>query len=92
VTIFGFGFSGVSAAPLLALATVAGIVLLALSRLRPQRPRLLVSFVPLWRDALAAAALHRLGMRWRRWLSFAVHAALVLLLVIAAGQPRRVMA
>jgi hypothetical protein len=88
-TLFGYSLHGLGAAPLAALAAFALAAITALHLLRERRRRVLVSSAVLWSDAAARKRQARLGGRLRRWLSWAIQLLVLVLLLIAAGDPRR---
>jgi hypothetical protein len=72
------------------LATVAGLVALALGLLyllRPRRRRVHVPYSGLWQRVLAEHDTHVAGRQWRRWRSLLVMIAIAGLLVAALAEP-----
>ncbi len=84
-----FGYTLALAPAQLAALALAAIGLLAAAHLVGRRPRrMLVSTIDPWSLPRGPARRSRLGWRIQRWLTFLLHAAIALLLVLALADPR----
>jgi hypothetical protein len=88
LTLLGYTFVGLSALRLLALGLGASAALTALYLLRERRAHMVVSFAPLWMEAVAMQRQERLGRRFRRVLSWLLQMTILWLIVAAVGDPR----
>jgi hypothetical protein len=88
ITIFGYTFVGLSSVRLVMIAVAAAAFLTALYLLRERHRRVVVSFLPLWAEAIGTQRQERLGRRLRRWLSWLLQMTILLLVIVAVGDPQ----
>lgn len=81
-------FAGWPLSMLLAIGATAAALTVALYFLKLRRRPVVVPFLPMWERLLRDQEASRLFAQLRRWLSLLLHLVLVVLIVLALGDPR----